>query len=165
MATQLATAAGLKVVGTASSEQGLRAVMAAGAAAAYNHSQAGYLNEVKSRHPNGFDVCIEMLANSNLGEERDFMLISLVLEDYYLFLMSFLCVTRCESFEGLGAEMHYLFLSRVAGADLPLMAHNGRVCVVGSRGAVQINPRDLMSKELQVRRCTWPGGFQKAVVG
>jgi hypothetical protein len=30
------------------------------------------------------------------------------------------------------------------------MAMKGRVCVVGSRGSVEINPRDLMSKELEV---------------
>ena len=32
------------------------------------------------------------------------------------------------------------------------MAPNGRVCVVGSRGEVKINPRDLMTKELEVFR-------------
>jgi NADPH:quinone reductase len=36
------------------------------------------------------------------------------------------------------------------GTDLTLMSQNGRVIVVGSRGPVEINPRDLMSKELQV---------------
>jgi NADPH2:quinone reductase len=71
MAIQMATAAGLKVMGTASTPQGLQAIMDAGAIAAFDHSSEGYMNEVKTREPNGFDICIEMLANRNLGEEVD----------------------------------------------------------------------------------------------
>lgn len=37
------------------------------------------------------------------------------------------------------------------GKDLPLLAVNGRVCVVGSRGPVEINPRDLMARNADVR--------------
>jgi NADPH:quinone reductase len=33
------------------------------------------------------------------------------------------------------------------GKDLPALAPGGRVVVVGSRGTVEINPRDLMAKE------------------
>jgi NADPH2:quinone reductase len=33
------------------------------------------------------------------------------------------------------------------GKDLEVVAKNGRVVVVGSRGKVQIDPRDLMVKE------------------
>ncbi|WP_166422822.1 NADPH:quinone reductase [Paraglaciecola sp. 20A4] len=33
------------------------------------------------------------------------------------------------------------------GDDLPLLALGGRVVVIGSRGSVEINPRDLMSKD------------------
>jgi NADPH2:quinone reductase len=36
------------------------------------------------------------------------------------------------------------------GNDLPLLAFGGRVVVVGSRGAVQINPRDLMGREASI---------------
>lgn len=36
------------------------------------------------------------------------------------------------------------------GIDLTLMGQNGRVVIVGSRGPVNINPRDIMAKELQV---------------
>jgi NADPH:quinone reductase len=50
----------------------------------------------------GFDLCIEMLASTNLG------------------------------------------------IDLTLMSQNGRVVCVGSRGPVNINPRDIMSRELQI---------------
>lgn len=68
MAIQLATAAGLRVVGTASSEEGRRAVMQAGAEIAFDHSREGYLKEVIAWMPQGFDICVEMLANSNLGK-------------------------------------------------------------------------------------------------
>jgi NADPH:quinone reductase len=60
------------------------------------------MDAIKERFPMGFDVCLEMLASSNLGK------------------------------------------------DLPLMGQNGRVAIVGSRGPVEINPRDMMSKELEV---------------
>uniref|UniRef100_A0A915IZX5 Enoyl reductase (ER) domain-containing protein n=1 Tax=Romanomermis culicivorax TaxID=13658 RepID=A0A915IZX5_ROMCU len=36
------------------------------------------------------------------------------------------------------------------GHDLPLLKSNGVVVVVGSRGHVQINPRDLMTKETRI---------------
>ena len=36
------------------------------------------------------------------------------------------------------------------GRDLPALARHGRVVVVGSRGAVEINPRDLMSRDASV---------------
>jgi D-arabinose 1-dehydrogenase-like Zn-dependent alcohol dehydrogenase len=67
MAISLATSAGMTVVGTASTAEGLAAVLRAGAVAAHDHSQPDYLNEVKASHPNGFDICVEMLANKNLG--------------------------------------------------------------------------------------------------
>ena len=36
------------------------------------------------------------------------------------------------------------------GKDLPVLAKGGRVVVVGSRGKVEINPRDLMQRDAQV---------------
>ena len=36
------------------------------------------------------------------------------------------------------------------GRDLPALARGGRVVVVGSRGTVELDPRDLMSREAQV---------------
>jgi NADPH2:quinone reductase len=36
------------------------------------------------------------------------------------------------------------------GRDLPILAKNGRVVVVGSRGEVTINPRDTMSRDAQI---------------
>jgi NADPH2:quinone reductase len=37
------------------------------------------------------------------------------------------------------------------GKDLPMLANNGRIVVVGSRGPVEINPRDLMARNADVR--------------
>jgi NADPH2:quinone reductase len=37
------------------------------------------------------------------------------------------------------------------GKDLPLLAPNGRVLVIGSRGPVEINPRDLMARNADLR--------------
>ncbi|MBT5873428.1 MAG: NADPH:quinone reductase [Candidatus Latescibacteria bacterium] len=36
------------------------------------------------------------------------------------------------------------------GKDLPLLAHGGRVVVIGSRGNVEINPRDTMAKDASI---------------
>ena len=36
-------------------------------------------------------------------------------------------------------------------ADLGLLAKKGRVIVVGNRGTIEINPRDLMSREADIR--------------
>lgn len=37
------------------------------------------------------------------------------------------------------------------GRDLPLLARSGRVVVIGSRGKVEITPRDLMSRDADIR--------------
>ena len=37
------------------------------------------------------------------------------------------------------------------GEDLRLLAHSGRVVVIGSRGSVEINPRDAMMKDADIR--------------
>jgi NADPH2:quinone reductase len=36
------------------------------------------------------------------------------------------------------------------GKDLPILAQNGRVVVIGSRGSVEINPRDIMSRNAAI---------------
>ncbi|KAA0159694.1 hypothetical protein FNF28_05754 [Cafeteria roenbergensis] len=110
-AVQLATRKGAFVVGTASSEAGRKAVIAAGANAAVGHGDAAALRAALAATGGraggaaakpGFDVIVECLANANLG------------------------------------------------TDLTLLAHRGHVAVVGSRGAVEVNPRDLMSREASV---------------
>ena len=40
------------------------------------------------------------------------------------------------------------------GRDLPMLAKHGRVVVVGSRGAVEINPRDIMSRDAAILAMT-----------
>jgi NADPH:quinone reductase len=104
---QLARAAGLTVIGTAGSEQGLKLVQSEGAQHVLNHSAEGYLDElVKLTEGRGVDVILEMLANKNLGK------------------------------------------------DLTVLAKRGRVVVIGSRGPVEINPRDAMGRDADIRATT-----------
>ncbi len=42
------------------------------------------------------------------------------------------------------------------GNDLSVLAHGGRVVVIGSRGKVEINPRDLMSRDAQIYGMSLP---------
>jgi NADPH2:quinone reductase len=103
-AVQLAHAAGLRVFGTAGSEEGLKLVREAGADEAFNHSDPVYRQAIlDATTERGIDCILEMLANVNLGE------------------------------------------------DLKLLAPRGRVVVIGSRGPVEINPRDLMMREADIR--------------
>jgi NADPH2:quinone reductase len=56
-----------------------------------------------------------------------------------------------EATGGRGLDLIVELLANVnLGHDLPALARNGRVVVVGSRGAVEITPRDLMSREASV---------------
>ncbi len=67
---QLARAAGLQVMGTASTEAGRRLVKEQGAHHVLDHSAPGYLEEVLNLTGNaGVDVIVEMLANANLGKD------------------------------------------------------------------------------------------------
>ena len=53
---------------------------------------------------------------------------------------------------GRGVDVILEMLANVnLGKDLPLLARNGRVIVIGSRGKVEITPRDLMSRDADVR--------------
>jgi NADPH:quinone reductase len=98
-AVQIARSIGMTVFGTAGTEQGLELVKREGAHQAFNHTKAGYTDEImKATGGRGVDVIVEMLANVNLGH------------------------------------------------DLKLLATHGRVVVVGNRGEVTINARDLMSR-------------------
>lgn len=65
-AVQWARAAGLRVLGTASTPAGLEHVSALGAHEVFNHSEPGYLDEVKKRAPT---LILEMLANVNLEHD------------------------------------------------------------------------------------------------
>jgi NADPH:quinone reductase len=104
---QLARAMGLTVFGTASSAKGLELVTREGAHRAFDHSKAGYTDEIlAATDGHGVDVVVEMLANVNLP------------------------------------------------ADMKLLATNGRIIVVGNRGEVMINARELMARRSSVRGFT-----------
>src|SRR6185369_8265946 len=69
-AVQLARAAGLLVIGTAGSEEGLNLVLAQGAHHALNHHTPGYLERLSELTcGKGIDVVLEMLANVNLDSD------------------------------------------------------------------------------------------------
>lgn len=71
-AVQWAKNAGLKVFGTAGSDQGKTLVANQGADAVFDHSQDGYLEAIKdATGGKGVDVIIEMLANVNLQKDFD----------------------------------------------------------------------------------------------
>ena len=70
-AVQWAKNAGLKVIGTASSDEGKKLVIGQGADAVFDHTDEDHLSEVHEFNGgNGVDIIIEVLANENL--ERDF---------------------------------------------------------------------------------------------
>jgi NADPH2:quinone reductase len=58
-------------------------------------------------------------------------------------------------FEKSGGHGVHVILEMLAninlGNDLSILARGGRVAVIGSRGPVEINPRDLMLREADVR--------------
>jgi NADPH2:quinone reductase len=104
---QLARAAGLRVIGTASTDQGKKLVEHEGAHQILDHSSSDYLDQAMAlTGGRGMDVIIEMLANVNLGK------------------------------------------------DLTILAHAGRLVIVGSRGTVEINPRDAMGREAVIHGMT-----------
>lgn len=110
-AVQIAKAAGLFVIGTASTEAGRKLVLEMGAHAALDHRDPKHLEDaarlagggVWNPATGGIHIVLEMLANVNLGN------------------------------------------------DLKWLAKGGRVVVIGSRGEVNINPRDLMLKDASIR--------------
>jgi NADPH2:quinone reductase len=104
---QMLHAMGCTVFGTASSDAGLDLIKRQGATQVFNHSKAGYTDEIlRATGGRGVDVILEMLANINLGH------------------------------------------------DLKLLAQYGRVIVIGNRGDVTINARDLMARRASVRGFT-----------
>ena len=106
-AVQMARAMGLTVFGTAGTQKGADLVKREGAHQVFDHSKAGYLEEImKATGGRGIDIILEMLANVNLS------------------------------------------------ADLKLLATNARVIIIGNRGEITINPRDLMSRRASARGFT-----------
>jgi NADPH2:quinone reductase len=106
-AVQLAHAAGMIVIGTAGTEDGMKLAKEQGARHVLNHSTEGYLDELmKLTEGRGVDVIIELLANKNLAK------------------------------------------------DLTVLAKKGRVAVIGNRGTIEINPREAMTREADIRGVT-----------
>jgi len=71
-AVQLARTAGLRVIGTAGSAEGLALVAEQGAEHVLDHRQPGYLDRVRElTGGRGADVVVEMLANVNLDRDLD----------------------------------------------------------------------------------------------
>ncbi len=69
-ATQIAHAQGIRVLGTGGSEKGLQSVRDSGADAVFNHSAAGYLDDImKATGGRGVDVILEMAAHVNLDKD------------------------------------------------------------------------------------------------
>jgi NADPH2:quinone reductase len=69
-ALQFARAAGLTIIGTAGTEQGLELISRHGAHYALNHHSSEYRNEVlELTQGRGVDVIVETLANVNLGHD------------------------------------------------------------------------------------------------
>ena len=106
-AVQFARAQGLTIIGTVGTPRGLELVKKEGANHAFDHTKAGYAEEIlKATGGQGADVILEMLANVNLA------------------------------------------------TDLKLLALRGRVIVIGNRGEITINPRELMARRGSVRGFT-----------
>lgn len=68
-ATQIGHTAGLTVVGTAGTEEGMALVRAQGARHVLNHRAPGYLDQLGTITDGGPDIIIEMLANENLDAD------------------------------------------------------------------------------------------------
>lgn len=108
-AVQLARAHGLRVFGTAGSDEGFKLVREQGAHEVFDHRAPDHFEKImKATDGHGVDVIVEMLANVNLGR------------------------------------------------DLTILAKAGRVVIIGSRGPMEINPRDTMQRDADVRGMILP---------
>ena len=108
-AVQLALAHGLRVLGTAGSDDGIELARHQGAQEVFDHRAPEHFEQImKATGGRGVDLIVEMLANVNLGK------------------------------------------------DLTILAKGGRVVIIGSRGPVEINPRDTMQRDADVRGMILP---------
>jgi NADPH2:quinone reductase len=108
-AVQLARARGLRVFGTAGSDEGRKLAREQGAHEVFDHRAPDHFEQVmKATNGRGVDVIVELLANVNLGK------------------------------------------------DLPILAKGGRVAIVGSRGRIEIDPRDTMQRDVDLRGMVLP---------
>jgi NADPH:quinone reductase len=108
-AVQLARARGLRVFGTAGSDEGLKLAREQGAHEVFDHRAPDHFDKImNATGGRGVDVIVELLANVNLGK------------------------------------------------DLTILAKGGRAVVIGSRGRVEIDPRDTMQRDADVRGMALP---------
>jgi NADPH:quinone reductase len=67
---------------------------------------------------------------------------------------------------GRGVDLVIEMLSNVnLGKDLTVLARNGRVVVVGSRGTVEINPRDTMARDASILGMTLLNATEPELAG
>ena len=108
-AVQLARARGLRVFGTAGSDEGRKLAREQGAHEVFDHRAPDHFEQImKATGGRGVDVIVELLANVNLGK------------------------------------------------DLTILAKSGRVAIIGSRGRVEIDPRDTMLRDVDLRGMALP---------
>jgi NADPH:quinone reductase len=108
-AVQLARARGLRVFGTAGSDEGLKLAREQGAHEVFDHHAPDHFIQIMTATgERGVDVIVELLANVNLGK------------------------------------------------DLTILAKGGRVAIIGSRGRVEIDPRDTMQRDVDLRGMVMP---------
>ena len=108
-AVQLARARGLRVFGTAGSDEGRRLAREQGAHEVFDHRAPDHFEQImNATGGHGVDVIVELLANVNLGK------------------------------------------------DLTILAKSGRVAIIGSRGRVEIDPRDSMQRDADLRGMAMP---------
>jgi NADPH:quinone reductase len=108
-AVQMARASGLRVFGTAGSDEGLKLAHELGGHEVFDHRAPEHFDKImNATGRRGVDVILELLANVNLGK------------------------------------------------DLTILAKGGRVVVIGSRGRVEIDPRDTMQRDADIRGMVLP---------
>ena len=108
-AVQLARARGLRVFGTAGSDEGRKLAREQGAHEVFDHCAPDQFEQImNATSGRGVDVIVELLANVNLGK------------------------------------------------DLTILAKGGRVAIIGSRGHVEIDPRDAMQRDVDLRGMVMP---------
>ncbi|NXF25934.1 QOR oxidoreductase, partial [Rhodinocichla rosea] len=159
-ACQIARACGLKVLGTAGTEEGMNVILRNGAHQAFNHRDPNYTERIKAcTGPGGVDIIIEMLSNVNL--DADLQLLSragrvmvvgcrgrieinprdtMSKESSIIGVSLFLATEeeRCECATAVLDGIEAGWLKPVLGLEYPLekvaKAHEDIICSSGARG-------------------------------